>query len=162
MADEHLGGGATSVTFPALLSTFDRGTLASAVEVLVAVLDAMDPPSEDDPNFGTVADGLAGDAFDGEPDDGAKGDIAWVEWTTKPANLRRSGQHEIIPTWHEDDEEDDAPEEDDNDSAVDDRPCDDIDQDMEPECPVCPTYGVDQTHPLGHSPTEQNRRWGKL
>lgn len=41
------------VTFPNLLSTFDRATIASAVEVLVAVLDAMDGDpdlEEDDPS----------------------------------------------------------------------------------------------------------------
>lgn len=42
MATNPIGGSPSPVTFPNLLSTFDRGTIASAVEVLVAVLDAMD------------------------------------------------------------------------------------------------------------------------
>lgn len=59
-------------------------------------------------------------------------DAAYGEWHTKPANLRRKGQSEIL-AGHEDDEEDDAPEEDDGDSAVDDQPCDEPYQDLEEE-----------------------------
>jgi hypothetical protein len=75
-----------------LLNRHSPHEIAEAIEVLVDVLDLIggDPDQEtDDPDL--------------EPS-GDEKDAAYVEWTTKPSNLRR--QSELL-LGHEDDEEDD-------------------------------------------------------
>ncbi len=62
--------------------------------------------TEDEPNFATpaVVDGGPGDPVDGEPDEDAQGDQAWIEWHALQPS-RRFGPS--APAGHEDDEEDD-------------------------------------------------------
>lgn len=50
MATNPISGSALPVTFPNLLTTFDRGTIASAIEVMMAVLDAIDGDPDIEPN----------------------------------------------------------------------------------------------------------------
>lgn len=69
-----------------IFSTFDRATIASAVEVLIGVLDAMDPDSdleEDDPS----EDNCDQEAIDErEPDYDAEVEF-WAHWMDHPAGL---------------------------------------------------------------------------
>lgn len=90
-------------------------TIEAATAELIATLDVLDDPdAEDNGDAEAVGD---------------EEDTAWPEWHSR-------GRHKDLPPRsppHEDAEDDDAAEEDDGDSAVDDRPCDDINMDLEPE-----------------------------
>lgn len=77
-----------------VLARYDRPRLAAFIAVAIDLLDLLGPDPE------------AEDNGDGE-EDGTGEDIAYIEWVTKPANMRRNGQGEILPSYHEDDEEDD-------------------------------------------------------
>jgi hypothetical protein len=99
-----------------ILSQFDRPKLEGFITVALGLLDVLDgdPDTEDNGDAEAVGD---------------EEDIAWPEWHTR-------GRHKDLPPRslpHEDAEDDDASEEDDGDSAVDDRPCDDINMDLEPD-----------------------------
>jgi hypothetical protein len=90
--------------------------IATAAQALIDLLDKLggDPDAEDNGDAEAVGD---------------EEDTAWPEWHSR-------GRHKDLPPRsppHEDAEDDDAAEEDDGDSAVDDRPCDDINMDLEPE-----------------------------
>lgn len=113
-----------------LLASFDRQKLEAFAEISVAFLDMLDAPLDpDEPAFQMqLTDGHPGDPSDHEKG-GDEEEAAWIEWHTQRANTRSR----CLTAGHEDAEEDDAPEEDDGDSAVDDRPCDDIDMDLEPD-----------------------------
>lgn len=89
----------------------DRRTIEALATVFVGLLDIAQPDPEREP-------------------DGDEADAAWVEWD-KMAPASKRGPN--IAGHHEDDEESDPAEEDDGDSAVDDRPCDDINMDLEPD-----------------------------
>ncbi len=60
-----------------IFATFDRATLAKTVEVLVCVLDAMDPDPDLEPN-GDELDGANEDDEDDDPDTGVD-DVACDE-----------------------------------------------------------------------------------
>ena len=91
--------------FASAFASFDRGTIASAVEVLVAVLDTMDGDSDLEDATDVEDDfALSPVALNFETGPGCNvsdtGDIAWIE------NDRR--QRDIMRTLgREDDEEDD-------------------------------------------------------
>jgi hypothetical protein len=91
---------------------FDRRTLASAVEVLVAVIDTMDGDPDLEP--------------DGDEQDG---NFAEDEDCAAFATMARGpGCIEADP-----------------DDAVDDKGCDDINDDREEESSAWPAYGIDQS-----------------
>ena len=93
MATLPLGGTPSSVTFPSIFSTFDRGTIASAVEVLMAVLDTIDS----DPDLEETGDDeLTGD----------EADTGWTEYHTRGRHKLALGMSEPFAD-HEDDEDDD-------------------------------------------------------
>ena len=154
MATNPIGGESAIVTssnsFPPaaaghiaakLLNRHSPHEIAEAIEVLVDVLDCLggDPEAEDatdledDHSLSPLALQCAERGSGCAISDG--GDISATEWHTR-------GRFKLSPgitgkdgmTVSEDVEEDDAPEEDDGDSAVDDRPCDDVNMDLEEEC----------------------------
>lgn len=112
-----------------VFADFDREQISAAVEIMVALLDATDGDPdlenatdlEDDFALSPIAAGFGADGPGCSIADTDAG--AYVEWHTKPANLRRNGQAEILP-GHEDDEDDDPAEEDDDsgDNAYEDEP----------------------------------------
>ena len=90
-----------------VLASYDRAQLASFIEVAIGLLDLAENDHEDVPDFRPRSDGMPGCPLsDGLETTGDEEEGAWVEWTSKPANLRRTGQHEIAAR-HEDDEDDD-------------------------------------------------------
>lgn len=91
--------------------TLDRRTIEALAAVFVDLLIIADPDPEREP-------------------DGDEADAAWVEWNAMRGSQKRGPN---IAGEHEDDEDSDPAEEDDGDSAVDDRPCDDINMDLEEE-----------------------------
>ena len=107
------------------------------IEVLVDVLDCLGGDSEAEPAT-WPNDNHAREEIAALPDDseaaGDELDCSWPEWQSRGRHKLVLGQSEASGIIHEDAEEDDAPEEDDGDSAVDDRPCDDINMDLEEEC----------------------------
>jgi hypothetical protein len=118
-----------------LLNLHSPHEIAEAIEVLVDVLDCLggDPEAEDatdaEDDFALSPMALHYTTGPGcsvtEEDAGA-----YIEWSSLHAR-QKGGQ--CLMAGREDDEEDDAAEEDDGDSAVDDRPCDDINMDLEEE-----------------------------
>lgn len=86
--------------FLAILPLLDFADTGTAIDLAIAKLDKMagDPDLED--------------GIDAEPDDDAKGDVAWPEWHTMG---RHKGLSQIV---HEDDEDDDI------DAGIDDEPHD--------------------------------------
>jgi len=114
MAANPIEADSAEVTLPTLFSTFARNTLASAVEVLVAVLDAMDgdPDHEDGTGLedeGIVlrydTDGPGCIASDCGEYAGDEKDCAWIEWE----NLSRSqkGNQNVMGVNDEDAEDSD-------------------------------------------------------
>ncbi|MDF8335864.1 hypothetical protein [Novosphingobium cyanobacteriorum] len=125
MATNPIGGDPATVTrFPVpaqmptvvqILSRFDRPTVEAFLSVAIDLLDAMDP----DPDVE-----LNGDEFDhnnGEDEEYGGGSNRPLPWGGPGCPIS------------------------DPDSAIDDRECDDVDQDLEPEEVVVPAYGLDQT-----------------
>ena len=124
-----------------LLSRHSPHEIAEAIEVLFDVLDCLggDPDAEDatdvedDHSLSPLALQYAARGPGCAIADG--GDISATEWHTR-------GRFKLSPgitgkdgvTVSEDAEDDDPAEEDDDDSAVDDRPCDDVNMDLEEEC----------------------------
>ena len=111
MATNPIGGSPSPVIIPNLFSTFDRNTIASAVEVLVAVLDAMDGDTDVEPN---------GDEEDSDGDE--RGDPAYLEWHTRGSHkMDRHGAERLARDLHShilhEDAEDDDPAEDDDHSG---------------------------------------------
>ncbi|MEO7737939.1 MAG: hypothetical protein ABIS10_01405 [Novosphingobium sp.] len=144
-----------------LLNRHSPHEIAEAVEVLLDVLNLMggDPDAEDatdaEDDFSISPQAL--DFTTGAGCEVADADQAsWEEFHTR-------GNRKAYPpglTFNEDDEEDDAREEDDGDSAVDDRPCDDINMDLEEESdaeqmhddvPMLPVFSLD------HNPFSDQR-----
>lgn len=120
--------------FASAFASFDRGTIASAVEVLVAVLDTMDGDIDVEPN-GDELDGTAAeDDFYphgagreklrqvGEPNPADRFFCPHGNWRGEPG----------CPIS-------------DPDSAVDDKGCDDTNDDREHDEDIVPCYGLDQT-----------------
>lgn len=145
MATNPIGGSLSPVTLPNLLSTFDRNTLASAIEVLVAVVDAMDGDAdqedgtdlEDDFRLTDLAMGFdrgrgpGCDVSDTGEDDGE--DRGLDEGEPDMRSYRGEGAGCRIS---------------DDDSAVDDKGCDDNWDDREEEqmpqdVPMLATYSLD-------------------
>lgn len=85
MATRALGADSALANPLSIFSTFDRSTIAKTVEVLVCVLDAMEPDADLEP---------AGDEQDG----------AWIEWSTMRGSEKRGPN---ITQMHEDSEDDD-------------------------------------------------------
>ena len=104
MATTYLRAESVRANPLSIFATFDRRTLANAVEVLVAVLDTIDG----DPDVE-----LNGDEQDSDGDE--RGDPAWIEWQTRGRHkldaqggerLARDGGRIVL----EDDEDDDPAE----------------------------------------------------
>lgn len=119
MASNPIGREAAPVTLPGtiphmpavarILSRYDRGKLSAFVTVAIDLLDAMGGDLEAEaatwPEWEAARAEQTGLPDDSEPA-GDEADAAWIEWTTKPANLRRRGQGELL-AGHEDAEDDD-------------------------------------------------------
>jgi hypothetical protein len=101
------------------LAHFDREQLGIAIEIMVALLDAADgdPDAETgndvEDDFVLTPGAMERAISDPRIDIVDQDQGAYVEWHTKPANRRRSGQSEFT-IGHEDDEDDDPAEEDDD------------------------------------------------
>jgi hypothetical protein len=114
MATAPLGADSARANPLNIFQSFDRATLANAVEVLVCVLDALDGDpdvEEDDPSGQRDEDGV---------NTGGTPTFGW-------GGPQAAGCPISDP-----------------DSAVDDEGCDDINDDREEECDLVPDYGIDQ------------------
>lgn len=106
--------------FQRVLHALGRDHVENLTEALIDHLDTLDAPADPEaPDFSARADQLAGDPVDAEPDDDAKGDIAWPEWHTRgrykvverPTGAHEPmARHEGVGMAHEDDEDDDPKE----------------------------------------------------
>lgn len=88
-----------------IMARYDREKLSAFITVAIDLLDTLagDPEAEEL----QLEDGfVTHDPMFAEQELGGK-DAAYIEWHTKPGNLRRNGQSEILPSQNEDDEEDD-------------------------------------------------------
>lgn len=101
----------------ALLNKHSPREIAEAIELLIDVLDLIEPPDEDNGDLALMADGLPGDSADGEPDADSHGDQAWIEWHTRGRHKEGRFGGECIGRSYqgrplqEDDEDDDPAEE---------------------------------------------------
>lgn len=92
----------------ALLNKHSAHEISAAIELLIDVLDLIGPPDEDNGDLAALADGLAGEREDAEPEGDSQGDQAWVEWHTMHGSQKKRGQN--LLAGEEDDEEDDPAE----------------------------------------------------
>lgn len=125
MATQPIGGDAAAVTLPGtlppmpavarILRQFDRDKIGAAIEVMIALLDAVEPDPEAEP--GAWPEDLRAVDQLGQPDDaetaGDEQDASWLEWTSLNATRQRQGVCRVDSDGHEDDEEDDVAEDDD-------------------------------------------------
>lgn len=143
----------TPLSFPAtppmpavarILSRFTRPQLEGFIAVAIDLADTLDgdPEAEELP----LEDGFVqhDETFADQVADNEGG--AYVEWHTKPSNLRRNGQSEILPSWHEDDEDDDPGEDNGDQEAIDER--EPFDGAMQLDGP-CIDYCLDQSRGSG-------------
>lgn len=97
-----------------------RETLATAIEVLIAMLDAIDAAADPDaPDFRNRSDGQPGDPADHEPG-GDEDAGAYAEWDTSDAAQRLDGLCRVRACGHEDDE---AWGDEDDGTCAEDEPC---------------------------------------
>jgi hypothetical protein len=95
------------------LAHFDRAQLGTAIEVMIAMLDAADgDPDVESGNDVEDDFALTDNAVERAVSDPAVDCVdqdagAYVEWHTRPSSLKRQAKAEIL-AGHEDDEEDDA------------------------------------------------------
>ena len=94
-----------------LLSQHSPHEIAEAIGILIDVLDAIGPQTEDMPDFTPISDGAPGDPEDTEADGTDQGDQSAIEWHQLAGATKRAGGHGGV--HREDAEEDDEPEEDD-------------------------------------------------
>ena len=94
-----------------LLRQHSAHEIAEAIGILIDVLDAIGPHTEDTPDFMPVSDGAPGDPGDVEADGTDQGDQSAIEWHQLHGATKRAGGHGGV--HREDDEEDDEAEEDD-------------------------------------------------
>lgn len=158
-----------------ILDQFNREEIGNTIEVLVALLDICDAPTDpDEPEFRNYAagdlrsrnDGLPGTPDDGEPV-GDELDHSWPEWHARGKRRVTAGGYEMAPVGAifgvaasigtEDDEDDDPAGQYDEDAYTGPLPkgegpgCkisdDDFEHDgQEPDYGgICGIYGVDQT-----------------
>lgn len=119
--------------------------IAAAAQALIDLLDALggDVEAEDD---------------DPAEENGDEETASWVEWHRMRGPAKRGPNFTL---GAEDDEDDDAAEDDIDDSAVDDRPCDDVNMDLEPDHDAeIQTWSHPDDHPaelfIGRRPANAN------
>lgn len=113
-----------------IFASFDRATIASAVEVLVCVLDTLDGDSDNEPGGDDEPLSANGDSTD----------VAWIEWDAMAPALK--GVHNVTGVPDEDAEEDDPAGQHDEDgiNTMAGWPCSRLDG---PGCPISDPGGYD-------------------